>query len=95
MAYIFNVKKNTMSAEQATLVLEKFQDDSAFRDKILSIEDIKLRFDYMKSVGYDCSEADFSDLIININKSTAFDVQSSDCQCKRIVTRYTGCGHYR
>ena len=51
-----------MSLDQARAFLEKMKSDVAFRERVIAIEDVAERFNFIKSEGFDCSEEEIKEV---------------------------------
>ena len=49
-----------MSLEQAKLFIERMKTDEAFRNKIMTVEDVAERLQLAKTEGYDCTEEEIN-----------------------------------
>jgi predicted ribosomally synthesized peptide with nif11-like leader len=44
--------------EKVKALIETMKTDTAFRDRVLAIEDVDARMEYLKGTGYDCKAGD-------------------------------------
>ena len=51
-----------MSIDQAKLFTERMRQDSAFRERVMAIEDVAERIVYIQSEGFDCSETEIKEV---------------------------------
>ena len=53
-----------MSTEQVKTFIKKMKSDDVFSGKVLAIEGVKERMEYIVNAGFDCTEEDFKHLHI-------------------------------
>ena len=51
-----------MSLDKAKVFIEKMKSDVAFKERVLAIEDVAERFNFIKSEGFECSEAEVKEV---------------------------------